>query len=112
MSLEGADTIRAWNEGRIRMLLAHPASAGHGLNLQHGGSTVVWFSLTWSLELYQQANKRLHRPGQRSTVFLHHIVAKGTIDEAVMGALKAKKTGQDGLLEAIRAKIKAYRKEN
>ena len=112
VSLEGADTIRAWNEGRIRMLLAHPASAGHGLNLQHGGSTVVWFSLTWSLELYQQANKRLHRPGQRSTVFLHHIVAKGTIDEAVMGALKAKKTGQDGLLEAIRAKIKAYRKEN
>ena len=108
--LEGADSIRAWNEGKVRMLLAHPASAGHGLNLQHGGSTAVWFSLTWSLELYQQANKRLHRSGQRSTVFLHHLVAKGTIDEAVMEALKEKKAGQDGLLEAIRAKIKEYRK--
>lgn len=108
VQLKTADNIKNWNEGKIQMLLAHPASAGHGLNLQHGGNLVVWFSLSWSLELYQQANKRLHRSGQKNTVVIHHLVADGTIDEAVMQALAAKKAGQDGLLEAIKAKIKEY----
>lgn len=106
--LSTADDIRHWNEGRIQMLLAHPASAGHGLNLQYGGNMVVWFSLTWSLELYQQANKRLHRSGQTQTVIIHHLIAEGTIDEAVMDALKQKRAGQDGMLEAIKAKISQY----
>ena len=108
VQLKTAEDIKAWNEGRIEMLLAHPASAGHGLNLQHGGSIAIWFGLSWSLELYQQANKRLHRSGQKHTVIIHHLVADGTIDEAVMAALKAKKAGQDSLLEAIKAKIKEY----
>lgn len=108
--LTTADDIRAWNEGKIPMLLAHPASAGHGLNLQYGGNLVVWFSLTWSLELYQQANKRLHRTGQEKTVIIHHLIAEGTIDEAVMEALKEKRAGQEGMLEAIKAKIGGYRK--
>ena len=108
VQLKTAEDIKAWNEGRIEMLLAHPASAGHGLNLQHGGSIAIWFGLSWSLELYQQANKRLHRSGQKHTVVIHHLVADGTIDEAVMAALKAKKAGQDSLLEAIKAKIKEY----
>ena len=112
VKLEGADSIRRWNEGKVRMLLAHPASAGHGLNLQHGGSTAIWYSLTWSLELYQQANKRLHRSGQKNTVVIHHLVAKGTIDEAVMETLREKKTGQEGLLDAIKARILEYRKGN
>lgn len=110
VKLEDSESIRQWNEGKIKILLAHPASAGHGLNLQHGGSTAIWYSLTWSLELYQQANKRLHRSGQKNTVVIHHLVAKGTIDEAVMKALNAKKTGQDGLLDAIRARIQEYKK--
>jgi SNF2 family DNA or RNA helicase len=75
--------IDQWNNGHIRMLLVHPASAGHGLNLQHGGSVVVWFGLTWSLELYQQLNGRLHRQGQKHTVRVIHIVARNCIDETV-----------------------------
>ena len=90
------------------MLLAHPMSAGHGLNLQKGGRIAVWYSLTWSLELYQQANKRLHRSGQKDTVLIYHLVAKGTIDEAVMRSLSRKQKGQDGLLEAIKAKREEY----
>lgn len=106
--LTTADDIRDWNDGKIQMLLAHPASAGHGLNLQYGGNLVVWFSLTWSLELYQQANKRLHRSGQTQTVIIHHLVAEGTIDEAVMEALAMKRAGQDSMLEAVKAKIEEY----
>lgn len=78
-------------KGRIPLAVIHPASAGHGLNLQSGGSTLVWFGLTWSLELYQQCNARLHRQGQTDTVVIHHIIAKGTIDEDVMAALQRKK---------------------
>lgn len=107
--LDRAKDITDWNNGRIRMLLVHPASAGHGLNLQYGGNVIVWFSLSWSLELYQQANKRLHRSGQQSAVIIHHLIAKGTIDEAVIKALAEKKAGQDGLLEALKAKILRYR---
>lgn len=109
--LKSAGDIRNWNAGKIPLLLVHPASAGHGLNLQHGGSIIVWYSLSWSLELYQQANKRLHRSGQQHTVVIHHLIAEGTIDEDIMKALAAKKAGQDGMLEALKARIKGYRKE-
>lgn len=90
------------------MLLMHPASAGHGINLQRGGHIVVWFGLTWSLELYQQANKRLHRSGQAKNVFIHHLVAQGTIDEEVMSALSSKDAGQRKMLQAIKARIEKY----
>lgn len=106
--LKDSQDIRDWNEGRIRMLLMHPASAGHGINLQRGGHIVVWFGLTWSLELYQQANKRLHRSGQVKNVFIHHLVAQGTIDEEVMSALSSKDAGQRKMLQAIKARIEKY----
>ena len=107
--LKSADDIRAWNAGKIKLLLVHPASAGHGLNLQYGGNIVVWYGLTWSLELYQQANKRLHRSGQTKTVIIHHLVAEGTIDEQVMKALEDKSAGQSRMLEAVKARIRKYR---
>lgn len=98
--------ITKWNSGEIPIAIAHPASTGHGLNLQAGGSTVIWFGLTWSLELYQQANARLWRQGQKETVVIHHIVSKGTIDEQVMKALENKNTGQEALLKAVKARVK------
>lgn len=94
-----------WNNGGIEIAITHPASTGHGLNLQAGGSTIVWFGLTWSLELYEQANARLWRQGQTETVVIHHILAKGTIDEQVILALKQKSGVQQFLMEAIKAKI-------
>lgn len=97
------DTIDRWNRGEIKMLLAHPASAGHGLNLQSGGSMIVWFGLNWSLELYQQFNARLHRQGQTKPVRIVHIVSKGTIDERVMLVLKDKDAVQANLLQALKA---------
>ena len=100
--LKTSDDISDWNAGRIRILLAHPASAGYGLNLQEGGSTIVWYGLTWSLEQYQQANARLYRQGQEHTVIIHHIIAKGTVDENVMEALKKKDTSQAALLAALK----------
>ena len=106
--LKTAKDISDWNAGKIPLLLVHPASAGHGLNLQQGGSLAVWYSLTWSLELYQQANKRLHRSGQEHTVIIHHIIAEGTLDEDIMKALEDKREGQDGLMEAIKARIQEY----
>lgn len=108
-TLDNKKSIEQWNAGKIPMLLVHPASAGHGLNLQYGGNIVVWFGLSWSLELYQQANKRLHRNGQKHTVVIHHLVAEGTIDEQVMEALSKKKVTQDDILEAVKAKIEKYR---
>ena len=107
--LDTADDIHDWNAGKIPLLLVHPASAGHGLNLQHGGHIVVWFGLTWSLELYQQANKRLHRPGQSEPVIIHHLVARGTIDEDVMRALKDKSVGQDTMMDAVKARLEKWR---
>ena len=107
--LKSAEDIRARNAGKIKLLLVHPASAGHGLNLQYGGNIVVWYGLTWSLELYQQANKRLHRSGQTKTVIIHHLVAEGTIDEQVMKALEDKSAGQTRMLEAVKARIRKYR---
>lgn len=95
-------TIDRWNEGRIPMLLAHPASAGHGLNLQRGGRTIVWFGLPWSLELYAQFNGRLHRQGQEKPVLVYHLLASGTVDEAVHAALGQKDATQNDLLEAVK----------
>lgn len=97
--------IDDWNAGKIPVALIHPASAGHGLNLQEGGSTVVWFGLTWSLELYQQLNARLWRQGQRHTVVIQHIVTTGTQDEDIMAALIRKDLGQEAMYEAVKARI-------
>lgn len=107
--LKTAEDICDWNAGRIPLLLVHPQSAGHGLNLQHGGHIAIWYGLTWSLEAYQQTNKRLHRPGQSESVVLHHLVAKGTIDEDVMRALEGKAAGQESMLEAVKARIERYK---
>ncbi|MNN73103.1 hypothetical protein D3C81_1891930 [compost metagenome] len=98
-----------WNAGQVDILLAHPASAAYGLNLQDGGNHVVWFGLTWSLELYQQANGRLHRQGQTQKVILHHLVVQGGMDEEVMEALESKATTQDRLLTALKARIEGVR---
>lgn len=97
--------IRAWNNGDIPVAVIHPASAGHGLNLQSGGSTLIWFGLTWSLELYQQTNARLWRQGQNDTVVIHHIITKGTIDENVMRALRQKEKTQANLIDAVKAQL-------
>lgn len=99
---EGKNLTKRWNNGEISILLAHPQSAGHGLNLQYGGCITVWYGLCWSLEYYQQLNKRLHRPGQKNKVFIHHIVAEGTIDEKVMEVLPQKDALQDAFLEATK----------
>jgi SNF2 family DNA or RNA helicase len=111
-TLDGPAEIDAWNAGEFgpgEILAAHTASAGHGLNLQDGGSTVVWFSLTWSLEQYQQFNARLHRQGQTRTVVVHHLIARGTVDETVIAALESKATGQDALLDALRFRASTHR---
>ncbi len=97
--------ITDWNAGLIPVACMHPASAGHGLNLQSGGSALVWFGVTWSLELYQQTNARLWRQGQKSTVVIQHIIAKGTIDEQVMAALKSKDMTQAALINAVKAEM-------
>lgn len=97
--------IDKWNNGEIQVAIAHSASTGHGLNLQTGGSTVIWFGLTWSLELYMQANARLWWQGQTKNVIIHHLICKGTIDEDVLKALKKKKFGQDELINAVKARI-------
>ncbi|MDD9312054.1 DEAD/DEAH box helicase [Cytobacillus firmus] len=97
--------IKDWNNGDISVAVIHPASAGHGLNLQSGGSTLIWFGLTWSLELYQQTNARLWRQGQNETVVIHHIITKGTIDEDVMRALKRKEKTQSDLINAVKANL-------
>jgi SNF2 family DNA or RNA helicase len=93
----------------MKIALCHPASAGHGLNLQEGGSTIIWFSVTWSLELYQQANARLWRQGQKHTVVIHHILARDTIDQRVMMALDNKDTSQNALIDAVKARIENLR---
>ena len=109
--LDGAGSIRRWNRGEIPVAAIHPASAGHGLNLQTGGSTLVWFGLTWSLELYQQTNARLWRQGQKNTVVIHHIVAKDTIDEQVTAALKRKDRTQSALIDAVRVNLEGIQDE-
>lgn len=105
--LDTADSIKRWNNGELPVALVHPASAGHGLNLQSGGSTLIWFGLTWSLELYQQTNARLWRQGQEAdTVVIHHLIAKETIDEKIMAALKKKDKTQSALIDAVKADLK------
>jgi len=104
--LDTDQDIKDWNNKKIKVLLAHPASAGHGLNLQEGGSIIIWFGLTWSLELYQQANARLNRQGQKETVRIYHIIAEKTIDERVLEVLKGKNTRQEELLRKLKAELK------
>jgi len=99
------DSCDAWNRGEIQVAMAQPASVGHGLNLQDGGSIIIWFGLNWSLELYLQANARLWRQGQKNTVVVHHIVTKGTMDESVIAAIRKKEKGQAELMQALKAKI-------
>lgn len=103
--IKTAEDIRAWNNGEIAMGLIHPASAGHGLNLQRGGSTIIWFGLTWSLELYQQLNARLYRQGQKETVIIHHILTEGTMDERVLRAVGEKDKTQSALIDAVKAEL-------
>ena len=100
--LESSEDIARWNRGEIPVLLCHPASVGYGLNLQDGGHVIVWYGLTWSLELYQQANARLYRQGQQKAVIIHHLIAEGTVDEQVMRALQHKDTSQSALLAALK----------
>ena len=103
--IKTSEDISDWNDGKISVALIHPASAGHGLNLQNGGSTLVWFGLTWSLELYQQTNARLYRQGQKNTVVIQHIITKGTIDEQILKALQKKNKTQADLIDAVRANL-------
>ena len=105
VSIEEPDSIDRWNAGKIRLLVAHPQSAGHGLNLQQGGYTIVWTSLPWSLEEWQQANKRLARQGQQHPVVIHYIVAEKTVDDVVWSALRDKDTMQDALLRHLESPL-------
>ena len=105
IDLKSSDDIKNWNEGLIPVALIHPASAGHGLNIQQGGHILIWFGLTWSLELYQQTNARLWRQGQSETVSIHHIVAKDTVDEDVLAALSSKDVTHEKLIAAVKARL-------
>lgn len=104
-ALDTPADIDAWNRGEIPVALAHPASIGHGLNLQDGGHIIIWYGLTWSLELYQQANERLNRPGQKNVCRIYHLILAGTHDSRVLDALKRKNAGQAAALEALRLEI-------
>lgn len=103
--IDKSEDIARWNKGEIPVAIIHPASAGHGLNLQEGGCNLIWFGLTWSLELYQQCNARLWRQGQKETVVIQHIVTEGTIDEDIIKALNAKEVTQEELIKAVKARI-------
>jgi SNF2 family DNA or RNA helicase len=107
--IQSSKDIEDWNNSKIPIAVIHPASAGHGLNLQSGGSTLIWFGLTWSLELYQQTNARLYRQGQKNTVIVHHIITKDTIDEDVLLALTKKEKTQDALIDAVKANLEVMR---
>ena len=108
--LAGPQDEKDWNDGKIDILLAHPASAAYGLNLQEGGNHVVWFGLNWSLELYQQANKRLHRQGQKEKVIIHHLICEGTRDTDLAAALDEKDKAQEYVLTSLKARIDRIRK--
>ena len=110
VNLKKDEDIQNWNAGKIRVLIMHPASGGHGLNLQAGGNIVVWFGQTWSLELYQQFNARLDRQGQKNVVIINKLVASKTVDEDVIRAQESKSAKQDGLMEAVKARIKKHLK--
>lgn len=104
-ALDKPSDIDAWNRSEILVALAHPASIGHGLNLQDGGHIIIWYGLTWSLELYQQANERLNRPGQKHVCRIYHLILGGTHDERVLRALNNKDKGQAAAIEALRLEI-------
>lgn len=106
--LKTTEDIKDWNNGNIQVMLAHPASAGHGLNLQAGGNIIVWYGLTWSLELYQQFNARLYRQGQKKGIIVHHLIIQGTHDEDVIRAIKSKDRQQESLMASIKARINNY----
>lgn len=108
---QGAEEEKDWNSGKIDVLLAHPASTAYGLNLQNGGHHIIWFGLNWSLELYQQANKRLHRQGQQEPVIIHQLVCRGTRDDDLVGALDWKDKAQDYVLESLKARIKKWKRQ-
>ncbi len=103
--IKESEDIQSWNAGSIPVALIHPASAGHGLNIQEGGHILIWFGLTWSLELYQQTNARLWRQGQSNTVTIHHIITKDTVDEDVLAALASKDVTQEKLIAAVKAQL-------
>lgn len=106
--LKTPQDIKDWNEGKVQLMLAHPASAGHGLNLQAGGNIIVWYGQTWSLELYQQFNARLYRQGQKNSVIINHLILKGSHDDDVIQALKNKNRTQEALMNSIKAKVRKY----
>lgn len=110
VQLKNSADIKRWNNKEVQVMLAHPASAGHGLNLQAGGNIIVWFGLTWSLELYMQANARLDRQGQTQSVIIHHLVALGTMDEDILEAIAGKYQAQEALMNAVKARIEKYQK--
>lgn len=107
--LNRPEDLKAWNEGRTKVLIGHPASMGHGLNIQAGGSVIVWFGLTWSLELYMQFNARLHRQGQDKPVIIHRLICSDTIDERMVKSLEDKRRTQDGVMEAVKAIIAKHK---
>lgn len=109
--LETPEDEQKWNAGKIQVLLAHPASVGYGLNLQEGGNIIVWYGLNWSLELYQQANARLHRQGQARPVIIHHLVVSGTMDEDVMKSIEGKAECQEALMQAVKVRVQKYKKQ-
>ena len=109
--LETPEDEQRWNAGKIQVLLAHPASVGYGLNLQEGGNIIVWYGLNWSLELYQQANARLHRQGQVRPVIIHHLVVSGTMDEDVMKSIEGKAEWQEALMQAVKVRVQKYKKQ-
>lgn len=108
---EGEQQMQKWNAGDIDLMLVQPASCGYGLNLQQGGHHIIWFGLTWSLELYQQTNKRLHRQGQPHPVIVHHLIVKGGADEDVINALHNKDMTQESLLNALRVRLQAVKED-
>lgn len=110
--LQTKEDADAWNRRELDVLLAHPASCAYGLNLQHGGNHVIWFGLNWSLELFLQANKRLHRQGQTSTVFVHELAVQNSRDTDVIAALQDKDATQDALIESLKVRIKRIKEEN
>lgn len=109
VKLETDSHFKKWNKGEIPILLTHPASAGHGLNMQDGGNIIIWFGMNWSLELYQQANARLHRQGQKKSVSIYHLIVGDSIDEKVMDAIQNKTVTQDNLMEAVKARLDKYK---
>lgn len=109
VKLEKPEQVADWNAGKINVLVTHPASAGHGLNLQKGGHIMIWYGLTWALELYQQFNARLYRQGQKKPVSIHHIIATDTVDEKIIKSLDGKDTTQRSLMDAIKEIVELYK---